>query len=155
MKLDQAQIANEMRRTASVLRDAGQGEIADCNEQIAEYIEGLECGLAAERKLSIRRTGERNAAQKRIAELEAELLAAKAGPNYCEFHEPRYHRDDGRCIDCEIEKREAAAKDREAQLAEMREQLTFQVAELGAQGLQVDVDAILDEFDIPKREATS
>lgn len=72
MKLDQTQIANEMRRTARVFRDVGQDEIADGNEQIAEYIEGLECGLAAERKLSILRTGERNAARERIAELEKE-----------------------------------------------------------------------------------
>lgn len=70
VEFDQNDVANEMRRAAAVARDNGFYEIADGNEKIAEYIEGLECAIAAERKLSARRAEERNAARERVKVLE-------------------------------------------------------------------------------------
>lgn len=87
-RLDQREIANEMRRAAQLAREHGHPEIADGNEQIAEYIEGLESGLAAERALSARRTkladswcDEAARRDARIEELEEGIEAAlKACP---------------------------------------------------------------------------
>jgi len=56
----QENMADEMRRAAALAREHGHEEIAQGNEAIAEYIEGLECGLAAERKLSAIRTKQRD-----------------------------------------------------------------------------------------------
>lgn len=49
MKIDTKQIASEMRRTARVMREAGHPEIADGNDQIADYIDRLERELAEAR----------------------------------------------------------------------------------------------------------
>lgn len=73
----QYEMADQMRKAAALAREAGHEEIAQGNEAIAEYIEGLECGLAAERKLSIRRTEQRDAALARVEELEAEIRGAE------------------------------------------------------------------------------
>lgn len=51
------------------MREAGQVEIADGNERLADYIEALECGLSAERALSARRTKQRDDARALVAEL--------------------------------------------------------------------------------------
>ena len=74
----QSDMAEEMRRSARVIREAGgHDDIADGNDAIAEYIEGLECGLAAERKLSQRRTAERDEARAQLWAVERKLGAAE------------------------------------------------------------------------------
>lgn len=73
----QDKMAHQMRKAAALAREHGHEEIAQGNEAIAEYIEGLECGLAAERKLSKRRTEQRDAVLIKVKELEADIITLR------------------------------------------------------------------------------
>lgn len=64
---DEIDYAAEMRRSASVCREAGHCEIADGNIKIAEYIEKLRAELA-ERKLEIERLREELEEERRAGE---------------------------------------------------------------------------------------